>query len=184
MPKEAFIKHCTDAAWRVIRNAAASGTNIHAAVERYIGTGEVPPITELQSRTAVDAFMAYKQAKLERVVSSEFTFGDTFYEIGGTIDMIATHKEHGLCILDIKTQDFGEKGKPKFHQHYTYQLAAYARCWARRNNLPKDPRIITLAYPRDEPFPSFYEKVWSDVKQKQVLAVFEFARALHRAMRS
>lgn len=183
MPLPAYQDHCRELAWSVVREAANKGKEIHAAVEAHIkGASHQCGGDSHAVQSAINAWDAYASENLVSVIHSELTFGDDYYEVGGTIDLVAEHKEHGLCILDIKTQDFGSKGKPKFHPHYTYQLAAYADCYKRRMNLSYVPRIITLAYPRDDPFPSIHQKVWSDEKQKQGLAVFESARALHRAL--
>jgi hypothetical protein len=101
--------------------AAARGTEIHAAVEKYcqtgFGTAEFEPyidgVMEALYRTTGDSSMEFWRTETAAV----HPFG-----FGGRVDLHSTELE---WIVDLKTKDFGESDEVKAWPNQCRELAAY-----------------------------------------------------------
>ena len=78
------------------------------------------------------------------------------------------HKDHGIVLLDFKTQKVrkrNDKWAPSFYPNYARQLAAYAAC------LTPEPRILSVVINSVEPMAPF-EKLYSKEAQEEAKEAF------------
>lgn len=73
----------------------------------------------------------------------------------GLRDLKATHRTHGLCVIDFKTQGVKPGGKINFYPEWVKQLAAYDLADG------GDAKLLSVAINSKEPQP-LEEKLWSD----------------------
>ena len=92
--------------------AAKKGTNIHDEITKYLKGEESTIDSELKSWIDENIMEVYEMEK--RYVNKKFA---------GTIDLICDLKDHGLSILDWKTQKFDKS--PKQYDDHKFQLVAY-----------------------------------------------------------
>ncbi len=100
--------------------AALRGTAVHAAVDRFHVTGDVP--TDDVCAPFFDAYLAFRQASGFDVQVVEERICDPLLGYAGTLDLRGRFSgfNHGDDVIDIKTGNV-----PTW---VGYQTAAYARC--------------------------------------------------------
>lgn len=106
----------------ILEKAAAEGSNIHDAVERYL-RGELITyhqynITEWQ---CILRFVEFWTTVAPVLVASEIMIVSVNYRIGGTIDIV--------CMINGERWIIDVKSSNSMHDTMEYQIAAYAMMW-------------------------------------------------------
>ena len=112
----------------IASKAAAEGTQVHNAIEKFLSGEEIIWIEEngfvnynLDVWKMILKFTDFwNREKPELVVAEYHLFSDQ-YEYAGTADLIVKLRDK-LWLLDIKTSN-------SLHTSYDLQLAAYAKAW-------------------------------------------------------
>jgi len=139
-----FAKRVVADGRSVSKDAADLGTQVHKIVEGWL-KGDKPPIpAELWE--IVRPVLDWLSSNVNEVHAVEKAFGDRSLGFGGTIDLIADLKHHGLSVLDLKTQST-KKGRFNHWIDYGMQVSAY-RVGAR---LGGKARIFNLTTSTTEP---------------------------------
>ena len=103
--------------------AAEFGTAFHDGAERVANTLEVDA-----QHPAADWLRHYRdwyQANVIELHWTERTLAEPLRGFAGTADLLIEHREHGLCLVDLKTMRVRPGEKPKPYKSWCYQLAAY-----------------------------------------------------------
>ena len=145
---------------RAGKDAANLGTQVHDQCEAILrnGTWEKNLMTE--------AIYAWVLENVKSVKWCEKTLVDNLVGYAGRADALIDHVEHGLTLIDWKTQKFKKqkKGfKPKFYNKWILQLAAYAEC------IGKPVRCISVAIntkAESEDDIIVVDKLWSEEEQE------------------
>jgi len=112
---------------QILKEAGEIGSNVHAAIDQYVRTGELNFISEGRELfkweewelicKAMEFFTIYKP----EIIVHEFSFASDELGFGGTIDMIC--KINGeIWLIDYKS------GNSIYDSHYL-QIAAYKKAW-------------------------------------------------------
>jgi hypothetical protein len=142
--------------------AAIRGTALHAAIETG-GTDDMVLAPFYQ------AYIPWHNDNIDLTIGSEVKMADLQLGVAGTVDRIVQHKQHGLCILDYKTQKV-KKGKAAFYESFPRQLSFYAGAYYRKHNVL--PRIMSVVI--DSQVPSRpQEKLYTLEEQAQAYAEFQ-----------
>ena len=121
--EDAFAKRVVEDSLTTRDNAADFGTAFHHGAERIAQTLEL----DLQ-HPAADWLWHYRdwyQAQVRELHWTERTLVEPLRGFAGTADLLVEHREHGLCIVDLKTMKIRPGEKPKPYKSWCYQLAAY-----------------------------------------------------------
>lgn len=115
--------------------AATRGTAIHAAIENS-GTidQDILPFYE--------AYLPWQDANVDFGIAAEMKMADPRIGVAGTVDRVIMHKQHGLCILDYKTQKMRD-GNASFYESFPRQLSFYAQAYQHKHGGPL-PRIMSV----------------------------------------
>lgn len=141
--------------------AALRGTAIHAAIER--GGTDDPVIAPFYA-----AYLPWHTANVDTDIGSEVKMADPVIGVAGTVDRIVMHRQHGLTILDYKTQKV-KAGKAAFYDSFPRQLSFYAGAYRRKHGIL--PRIMSLVI--DSQVPSApYEKLYTPEEQEDAYREF------------
>jgi hypothetical protein len=131
----AFARRVVEDAQSEVRKAADFGSAFHAGAERVAKTLEVDPAGPYAAW--LDQFRAWFQANCVRLVWTERVLVNAELGYAGTADLLIEHQEHGLALVDYKTQsvkpapDGGPARAPRAYGSWCQQLAAYRRAIGR-----------------------------------------------------
>jgi hypothetical protein len=137
-----YARHILEQSSKDGSGAAEVGTQVHAALDLYVTSGEASPDIQCQDGSVVpaEAFVLPAIAKIKalglRITSTESILVNPAYGYAGTTDMVFTHKN--LCgILDFKTKRTHE-GEPVISgDTHAMQIAAYhAAYWGADDGEP------------------------------------------------
>jgi hypothetical protein len=137
------------------------GSKVHEAIDcfhinrDYVAEDEIEPY--------LDQYRTWFDTNIISVISSEETVVNHKTGYAGRMDLVADHREHGLCVIDFKTQR--AKGNIKFYDTWLYQLAAYREC------IPSRPNCLNVAMNSMAP-ETPVEKLWSAQRVKTGWDVF------------
>lgn len=115
--------------------SATLGTAIHKAIEDE-GTNDP------QLQPFYQAYAEWATVNVDQTISRELKIADTRIGVAGTVDRVIRHKEHGLTVIDFKTQRVKD-GKAAFYESFPRQLSFYAAAYAYKNSVPI-PRIMSV----------------------------------------
>ena len=151
------------------------GNRVHKAIEQFnlctFDDSDDPEIWPW-----LETYVRWTHRRLVRVISVEKTVASKRWGFGGTIDLVAEVRGiRGPVIIDYKTQAYSGN-KPKFHDEYVYQLAAY------RKTMRPNPLCISLVISRDTPMP-VVEKIWTSKELRRGWRVFKAANKLWQETR-
>lgn len=123
---DSFAKRVVDDASSRQRAAADFGTAFHEGAAQLA----MSPI-ELDQKSMLAPWLEhYRQwltSSIERVVWVERVLVAESLGYAGTADLLAFHRTHGLCLIDIKTQGVKPGAEARRYFSWGYQLAAYRR---------------------------------------------------------
>lgn len=104
-----------------VEKAASFGTAVHAAIERVNADGHTRSVMP-DVLPWMNHYASWRTANLVRTIRSEEVLVAEGY--AGRFDLLAEHQQHGVVLIDFKTQNV-KHGKAKTYETWGYQLAAY-----------------------------------------------------------
>ena len=146
-----------------VERACDFGTRIHLAIES--ANAGAPELAAPEVAPWLTHYETWRTANILRIVSAEQSVICDGY--AGRFDMLADHQEHGLCLVDFKTQNV-KKGKPTFYETWCWQLAAYRRA------LGVKCQCLSLVIDSNTPGAPV-EKLWSEDELMDGLEIFTAA---------
>jgi hypothetical protein len=132
--EDAFAKRVVEDSQSRMRSAADFGSAFHAGAEQVAKTLEVDPAGPYAAW--LNLHRDWFQANCVRLVWTERVLFSTELGYAGTADLLIEHPQHGLTLVDYKTQGGkAESGKqkaemgwrPRAYSSWCQQLAAYRR---------------------------------------------------------
>jgi hypothetical protein len=127
----------------------------------------------------LDHFRAWLQANCLRVWWSERVLVSEEQGYAGQADLLMVHRDHGITLVDFKTQTFpaaGPRGggaSPRIYKSWAYQLAAYRRV------LGTPIRCMNLIFDSAAPAPPV-DHWWTEEELEDAWRVFEAAQLIWR----
>lgn len=161
---ENYATRCLNISDSIAKDAAAFGTALHDAIENYPARPSDPKIIPFY-----EAYLPWHEYNVAETVANEIMLADTDIGVAGRCDRIIMHKQHGLTIVDYKTQKV--KDKPAFYSNFPRQLSFYAKAYQKKLMLPEPPRIMSAVLNSLAPSP-VAEKLYS--REEQDAAYSEF----------
>ena len=155
-----------------VEKAAGFGTAIHAAIEQVNVAGNTDSVLP-EVKPWLDCYNQWREGSILRVLRSEETVIQAGYV--GRFDLLADHAEHGVCLIDFKTQNV-KKDKPNFYEAWGYQLAAY------RHALGMNCHCLSLVIDSNKPAAPV-EKLWADDELDNGLEIFKAALEIWQRQR-
>jgi hypothetical protein len=171
--EDAFAKRVVEDSLTTRDNAAEFGTGFHHGAERVAQTLEVDP-----QDPAADWLRHYRdwyQAQVRVLHWTERALVEPLRGFAGTADLLVEHREHGLCLVDLKTMKVRPGEKPKPYKSWCYQLAAYRDAVVTGDERPvKCLNLIVNSLQAGPPV----EHVWSEEELRNGLEAFYAAHRL------
>lgn len=124
LPAEEFAKQMISKSDEERSDSADLGTHVHAFLENWIQNGKEIDLREDVKEATLMMQSFVKELSIPNTLKSEIPFCLTDKGFAGKIDCVFRSKEHGLVLLDFKTQNV-KNGKPAIYPTWGYQLAAY-----------------------------------------------------------
>ena len=103
--------------------AAEFGTDFHLGAER-IASG-ASPLSDEPLWPWLTLYRLWMNDRVKRVHWTERRLVNLRGGYAGTADLLIDHCEHGLCMVDLKTQGVKPGDKARAYSSWGYQLAAY-----------------------------------------------------------
>lgn len=147
-----FARRVAEDSQSRVNTAADFGTAFHAGAERISNSLELDPADPLAPW--LQRYRDWFQVRCSRVHWAERVLVNPQLGYAGTADLLVDHQEHGLTLIDIKTQTFKPGLPPRAYSSWRYQLAAYKAA------LGKDLKCMNLIVNSAAPEPPF-EHLWS-----------------------
>jgi hypothetical protein len=184
--EDGFAKRVVEDAQSRVRSAAEFGTAFHAGAEQVAKSLEVDQAGPYAAWLCLHR--DWFQAKCVRVVWTERVLVNAELGYAGTADLLVEHQEHGLTLVDYKTQSFGTKPLtpalspsngargskgPKVYKSWCQQLAAYRRA------LGKPVACLSVIVNSAEASAPV-EHLWSEEELRSGLESFEAALVIWR----
>ena len=150
-----------------VSDAAARGTIVHDGIECILNNESWDRDNE--QLVAMDQWITANvlDAKwLEEVAVNK--------EVGyaGRSDGLIDHQEHGLVLVDWKTQNCKQNAKgdwvPRYYDKFLLQLAAYREC------VEDKPPVMSVVINANEP--EIYERVWAE---EETVAAWDAFKHIH-----
>lgn len=141
--------------------AAIRGTAIHKAIED--GLCIDPTIAPF-----FEKYKLWDEEHIDTTLHSEMKIADPRIGVAGTVDRVVIHRQHGLVIMDYKTQKVRD-GKAAFYESFPRQLSFYAGAYAHK--FGSTPRILSVVLDSQTPSTP-QEKLYTP--QEQHKAYHEF----------
>jgi hypothetical protein len=129
--QEEYVKKALEGGATVSRNAMDFGTIFHDTAEKYAfdRNCEIP----IEVYPFWPTFKAWFDENIVEVIAVEKPVVCRPFGIGGKLDMIAVHKQHGLITCDFKTQGVktmhlkrGDEKRITWYDSWVCQLALYS----------------------------------------------------------
>lgn len=161
--RQALIAQIVKDADGVAKTAAQFGTKIHDGAESILNKQSWD-----QSNKTLELLNQWIDENIVETFWAEHNLVSPIGLYAGRADALVRHKDHGVCLLDFKTQKMQLKnGKygARFYPNYIRQLAAYAAC------LRPAPRCLSVVINSVTPeYP--VEKLYSEEEQRVGLQTF------------
>jgi hypothetical protein len=123
--EDAFARRVVEDAQSRVRTAADFGSAFHAGAEVVAKTLEVDQAAPYAAW--LNLHRDWFQANCVRVVWTERVLVNTALGYAGTADLLMEHQQHGLTLVDYKTQGVKPGYKARAYSSWCQQLAAYRR---------------------------------------------------------
>ena len=174
--EDEFAKRVVEDSQSRVKTAVDFGSAFHAGAERVAKTLEVDPADPYAAW--LDLHRTWFQANCARLLWTERVLVNTELGYAGTADLLIEHQQHGLTLVDYKTQGLkpgpnGRPSKPRAYGSWCQQLAAYRRA------IGKPMACLNLIVNSAEPSAPV-EHLWSDEELRAGLESFEAALVIWR----
>ena len=167
--EDVFAKRVVTDSLTTRDGAADFGTAFHHGAERVAQTLEVDP--QDPAASWLRYYRDWYQAKAGVLRWTEKVLVHQNLGFAGTADLLIEHAEHGLTLVDLKTQGVKPGAKPSPYKSWCYQLAAYRRA------LGQPVRCMNLIVNSRECSPPV-EHLWSEDEMEKGWFAFEAAHRL------
>jgi len=171
--EDAFAKRVVADSQTTRDGAADFGTAFHHGAERVAHTLEVDP--EHPAAEWLRHYRDWYQANVVELWWTERTLVEPLRGFAGTADLLIEHREHGLCLVDLKTMKIRPGDKPRPYRSWCYQLAAYRDAVVIGDDRPVKCLNLIVNSLRPEPP---VEHVWSEEELENGLEAFYAAHRL------
>jgi hypothetical protein len=175
-----FAKRVVEDAQSQVKGAAEFGSAFHAGAEQVAKTLEVDPAGPLAAW--LNLHRDWFQANCARLLWTERVLVNREMGYAGTADLLIEHQQHGLTLVDYKTQG-GRQGaeaggqrsvwRPRAYPSWCQQLAAYRRA------IGKPLACMNVIVNSTEP-EALVEHVWSEEELQAGWESFEAALVIWR----
>ncbi len=175
-----FAKRVVEDAQSQVKGAAEFGSAFHAGAELVANTLEVDQAGPYAAW--LNLHRDWFQANCVRVLWTERVLVNTELGYAGTADLLVEHQEHGLTLVDYKTQAVRGEGRGargegqsryRAYKSWCQQLAAYRRA------VGKPMACINVIVNSTEPTAPV-EHLWSEEELRTGLESFEAALVIWR----
>ncbi len=170
-----FAKRVVEDAQSQVKGAAEFGSAFHAGAELVAKTLEVDQAGPFASW--LNLHRDWFQANCVRVVWTERVLVNTELGYAGTADLLVEHQQHGLTLVDYKTQGVKPGYKACAYGSWCQQLAAYRRA------IGKPMACMNVIVNSTEPTAPV-EHLWSEEELREGLESFEAALVIWRNEKS
>ena len=166
-----FAKRVVEDAQSQVRSAADFGSAFHAAAEQVARTLEVDPAGPYAAW--LNHQRAWFQANCVRLVWTERVLVNGELGYAGTADLLIEHQQHGLTLVDYKTQGVKPGNSARAYGSWCQQLAAYRRA------IGQPMTCMNVIVNSTEPA-AMVEHVWSEEELQAGWESFEAALVIWR----
>jgi len=170
-----FAKRVVEDAQSQVKGAAEFGSAFHAGAELVANTLEVDQAGPYAAW--LNLHRDWFQANCVRVLWTERVLVNAELGYAGTADLLVEHQQHGLTLVDYKTQGVKPGYKPRAYGSWGQQLAAYRRA------IGKPMACMNVIVNSTEPS-ALVEHVWSEDELRSGLESFEAALVIWRNEKS
>ena len=167
--EDAFAKRVVSDSLTTRDGAADFGTAFHHGAERVAQTLEVDRMHPAAGW--LELYRDWFQAKAAKLQWTEKVLVHQELGFAGTADLLIEHAEHGLTLVDIKTQGVKPGAKATAYKSWCYQLAAYRKAFG------QPVRCMNLIVNSKE-CSAPVEHLWSEEEIERGCEAFEAARRL------
>ena len=179
-PLDDFAKRVVADMTSQVRDAADLGSAIHAAVENYAQSGDVPENPDVLR--LFEPARAWFDAEVEEVHAVEAVVSHSEWGYAGRVDLVASLRSTGRpTVVDFKTQKsrLGKDGsfQPLYYDTWPLQLEAYRRALGKQFPAFAAADIASVVIGSTEPVPVSM-KVWTREEAAARLRAFLAARQL------
>lgn len=169
--EDAFAKRVVEDAQSRVRSAVDFGSAFHAGAEHVANTLEVDPTGPYAAW--LNLHRDWFQANCVRMVWTERVLVNSELGYAGTADLLVEHQEHGLTLVDYKTQGVKPGYKARAYSSWCQQLAAYRRA------IGQPMACLSVIVNSAEPSAPV-EHLWSEEELRTGLESFEAALVIWR----
>jgi hypothetical protein len=169
--EDAFARRVVDDAQSRVRTAAEFGSVFHAGAEHVAKTLEVDPAGPYAAW--LNLHRDWFQGICVRVLWTERVLVNTELGYAGTADLLMEHRQHGLTLVDYKTQGVKPGNTARAYGSWCQQLAAYRRA------IGAPMSCLSVIVNSAEPATPV-EHLWSEVELRAGLESFEAALVIWR----
>ncbi len=173
--EDAFAKRVVEDAQSRVRTAADFGSAFHAGAEQVAKTLEVDPAGPYAAW--LNHQRAWFQANCVRLVWTERVLVNGELGYAGTADLLIEHQQHGLTLVDYKTQGVKPGNSARAYGSWCQQLAAYRRA------IGKPMACMNVIVNSTEPS-ALVEHVWSEEELDSAWECFQAALVIWRNEKS
>lgn len=130
----------------VLEHAGAIGSEVHTAIEAYLGGAVVPPLSSPEAMNAFSAWRRWAQGAHPVVHLSESTVWSRAYSYAGTLDLLADVTVDGVrhrdVVIDWKTSS-------RIRPENEMQVAAYGAALHEMGHTRSVPSGLIVRAPKD-----------------------------------
>jgi len=166
-----FARRVVEDAQSQVKGAAEFGSAFHAGAEQVAKTLEVDQAGPYAAW--LNLHRDWFQANCVRVLWTERVLVNTALGYAGTADLLVEHQQHGLTLVDYKTQGVKPGYKARAYGSWCQQLAAYRRAFG------KPMACMNVIVNSAEPSAPV-EHLWSEEELRAGLESFEAALVIWR----
>jgi hypothetical protein len=192
-----FAKRVVEDARSQVKGAAEFGSAFHAGAEHVAKTLEVDPTGPYAAW--LNRHRDWFQANCVRVVWTERVLVNTELGYAGTADLLVEHQQHGLTLVDYKTQGLSSRPprpdgrttdgwRPRVYGSWCQQLAAYRRAIqpspSGYGGTGRQPVACMSVIVNSTEATALVERVWTEAELRAGWESFEAALVIWRNEKS
>lgn len=167
--EDAFAKRVVADSQTTRDSAAEFGTAFHAGAEQVAHALAVD--AEHVAAAWLHHYFDWFRRNVVTLRWTEEVLVNLAMGYAGTADLLIEHREHGPCLVDLKTMKVKPGAKPAPYKSWCYQLAAY------RKALGRPVKCLNLIVNSNEPSEPV-EHLWTDDELETGWQAFEAAHRL------
>ena len=173
--EDEFARRVVEDAQSRVKTAVDFGSAFHAGAEQVAKTLEVDPAGPYAAW--LNLHRDWFQANCVRVVWTERVLVNTEFGYAGTADLLVEHQQHGLTLVDYKTQGVKPGRTARAYSSWCLQLAAYRRAIGK-------PMACMNVIANSTEASALVEHVWSEQELGGAWECFQAALVIWRNEKS